>query len=306
MTIPGHNRNLHMMTLRNPSRSVHLQVNHHLHHVRIWGNDNWPRLFMLHGWMDHSATFQFLVDAFTRRYQVIAPDWRGFGSSDRNNGSYYSPDYLADLDALLAHFSPRHPVNLIGHSMGGMIASLYAGIRPERVASLVSIEGFGMPDSQPADAPERYARWLEQKRSGMDFGPLTSLEMLVARMQRRQPHLTRERALWLAEQWTTTDPHGVLHYRADPKHKMVNPVLYRLEEAKACWRRIACPVLWVIGGAPEHSASAQAVFNTLDERRSCFARLSEVTIANAGHMVQQEQPEALAKAIEDFLSGIIA
>ena len=295
-----------MMTPRNPSRSVHLQVNHHLHHVRIWGNDSWPRLFMLHGWMDHSATFQFLVDAFTRRYQVIAPDWRGFGSSDRNNGSYYSPDYLADLDALLAHFSPRHPVNLIGHSMGGMIASLYAGIRPERVASLVSIEGFGMPDSQPADAPERYARWLEQKRSGMDFGPLTSLEMLVARMQRRQPHLTRERALWLAEQWTTTDPHGVLHYRADPKHKMVNPVLYRLEEAKACWRRIACPVLWVIGGAPEHSASAQAVFNTLDERRSCFARLSEVTIANAGHMVQQEQPEALAKAIEDFLSGIIA
>ena len=295
-----------MMTPRNPSRSVHLQVNHHLHHVRIWGNDNWPRLFMLHGWMDHSATFQFLVDAFTRRYQVIAPDWRGFGSSDRNNGSYYSPDYLADLDALLAHFSPRHPVNLIGHSMGGMIASLYAGIRPERVASLVSIEGFGMPDSQPADAPERYARWLEQKRSGMDFGPLTSLEMLVARMQRRQPHLTRERALWLAEQWTTTDPHGVLHYRADPKHKMVNPVLYRLEEAKACWRRIACPVLWVIGGAPEHSVSAQAVFNTLDERRSCFARLSEVTIDNAGHMVQQEQPEALAKAIEDFLSGIIA
>lgn len=261
---------------------------------------------MLHGWMDHSATFQFLAEAFTRRYQVIAPDWRGFGGSDWNSGSYYSPDYLADLDALLAHFSPRHPVNLIGHSMGGMIASLYAGIRPERVASLVSIEGFGMPDSQPADAPERYARWLEQKRSGMDFGPLASLEMLVARMQRRQPHLTRERALWLAEQWTTTDPHGVLHYRADPKHKMVNPVLYRLEEAKACWRRIACPVLWVIGGAPEHSASAQAVFNTLDERRSCFARLSEVTIANAGHMVQQEQPEALAKAIEDFLSGIIA
>ncbi|MCG9094978.1 alpha/beta fold hydrolase [Laribacter hongkongensis] len=285
------------------SRSLHLQLNHHRHHVRIWGDDDWPRLFMLHGWMDHSATFQFLAEAFTQRYQIIAPDWRGFGGSDWNSGSYYSPDYLADLDALLAHFSPRQPVHLIGHSMGGMIASLYAGIRPERVASLMSIEGFGMPDSQPADAPERYARWLEQKRSGMSFGPLTSLEMLVARMQRRQPHLTRERALWLAEQWTTTDPHGVLHYRADPKHKMVNPVLYRLEEAKACWQRIACPVLWVIGGAPEHSASAQAVFNTLDERRSCFARLSEVTIANAGHMVQQEQPEALAKAIEDFLSG---
>ncbi|MCG8993507.1 alpha/beta fold hydrolase [Laribacter hongkongensis] len=285
------------------SRSLHLQLNHHRHHVRIWGDDDWPRLFMLHGWMDHSATFQFLAEAFTRCHQVIAPDWRGFGGSDWNSGSYYSPDYLADLDALLAHFSPRQPVHLIGHSMGGMIASLYAGIRPERVASLVSIEGFGMPDSQPANAPERYARWLEQKRSGMSFGPLTSLDMLAARMQRRQPHLTPERALWLAGQWTTTDPHGGLQYRADPRHKMVNPVLYRLEEAKACWRRIACPVLWVIGGAPEHSASAQAVFNTLDERRSCFARLSEVTIDNAGHMVQQEQPEALAKAIEDFLSG---
>ena len=99
------------------SRSLHLQLNHHRHHARIWGDDDWPRLFMLHGWMDHSATFQFLAEAFTRRYQIIAPDWRGFGGSDWNSGSYYSPDYLADLDALLAQARARGST---------LIASLHA------------------------------------------------------------------------------------------------------------------------------------------------------------------------------------
>ena len=159
-----------------------------------------------------------------------------------------------------------------------------------------------MPDSQPADAPERYARWLEQKRSGMSFGPLTSLDMLAARMQRRQPHLTPERALWLAGQWTTTDPHGGLQYRADPRHKMVNPVLYRLEEAKACWREIACPVQWILGGGASDHPLTGKIKATLAERAACFANLEQLTIADSGHMVQQEQPEQVAAAIERFMA----
>ena len=117
-------------------------------------------LFMLHGWMDVSASFQFTVDAFARDWHVLAPDWRGFGLSQRAPGGYWFPDYIADLDALLEACTPDAAVPVVGHSMGGNVAGLYAGIRPERVSKLVLAEGFGLPRTVPAQAPGRYRSGL--------------------------------------------------------------------------------------------------------------------------------------------------
>ena len=69
--------------------------------VRHWGDESAPKLFMIHGWMDISASFQFVVDAFKRDWHVIAPDMRGFGHSGWAKGGYWFPDYLADLDELM-------------------------------------------------------------------------------------------------------------------------------------------------------------------------------------------------------------
>jgi pimeloyl-ACP methyl ester carboxylesterase len=252
--------------------------------------------------MDSSATFQFLVESFERDWHVVAPDWRGFGDSEWNRGSYYPADYLADLDALLEQLSPDRPVLLAGHSMGAMVAGLYSGIRPERVRALALIEGFGLTDSKPEEAPGRYARWLRELRQPPAFLPLATLETIAAKLVERNPRLRPDRARWLAEQLTRLDPQsGQWVYRADPRHKMVNPILYRLREAQACWRRIACPVQWIMGGDMWDHPMAKGVFDTLDSRRSCFAKLSEVTIAEAGHMIQWEQPQALASALETFL-----
>jgi len=71
-----------------PSRSEFHAIRGLRHHVRIWGEAAAPRLFLLHGWMDVGASFQFLVDSFVRDWQVIAPDWRGFGLSDWVRESY--------------------------------------------------------------------------------------------------------------------------------------------------------------------------------------------------------------------------
>ncbi|TDR77896.1 alpha/beta fold hydrolase [Paludibacterium purpuratum] len=285
-------------------QTAFLPLRQHRHHLRQWGNEQAPLLVLLHGWMDSSATFQFLVEALRQEWHVVAPDWRGFGDSDWNRDSYYPADYLADLDALLEHLSPHRPVFVVGHSMGAMVAGLYAGIRPERVRALALVEGFGLPDSKPDEAPGRYARWLKENRQPPAFLPLPSLEAVAAKLLERNPRLRPDRALWLAEQLTRFDAaSGQWVYRADPCHKMVNPILYRLREAQACWRRIACPVQWVMGGDMWDHPMARGVFDTLDSRRACFAKLSEVTVADAGHMIQWEQPEALAQALETFFTA---
>jgi pimeloyl-ACP methyl ester carboxylesterase len=74
-----------------PSRSEFITINQHHYHLRHWGEPSAPLLVMLHGWMDSSATFQFLVDALPGNWHVVAPDWRGFGDSAWNTGSYYFP-----------------------------------------------------------------------------------------------------------------------------------------------------------------------------------------------------------------------
>jgi pimeloyl-ACP methyl ester carboxylesterase len=284
------------------SSSHFLSVRGLRQHVRTWGDAQSPQLFLLHGWMDLSASFQFVVDAFTRDWHVIAPDFRGFGLSEWAQDGYWFPDYFADLDAILEHYSPRAPVTLAGHSMGGNIASLYAGIRPERVQALANLEGFGLPPSDPAQAPQRFAEWLQEVRDGVSFRPYASVLEYAARLRKDNPRLSEARTLWLAEQATRTGADGSVRLRGDPRHKRKHAVLYRLDEAMACWRRVAAPVLWV--GAADSWIMRQHAKNPQDyqARKACFAQLEEHLIEDCGHMMHLEQPEQVARLIEEFAS----
>jgi pimeloyl-ACP methyl ester carboxylesterase len=275
------------------------------YHVREWGDSSAPRLFLLHGWMDVSASFQFTVDELQREWFVIAPDWRGFGLSQWTNQGYWFPDYIADLDVMLQRYSPNEPARIVGHSMGGNVANLYAGIRPERVHKLVLAEGFGLPPTRPEEAPERYGRWLAETREPPVLKAYKTFEEVAERLKRNNPQLSDERARYLAPYWAEQRPDGSIHLRADPSHKMVNPVLYRIEEAMACWRRIAAPVLWLwsdsgkVEWVTRLSGGNEAL---LDSYRACFRSLSEETIADASHMMHHDQPAAFARSIESFMA----
>lgn len=284
------------------SESVFIDIRGLRIHCRCWGALGQPKLFLLHGWMDFSASFQFLVDAFRHDWQVIAPDWRGYGLSDRSESdTYWFPDYFADLERILAHFQPGEPVQLAGHSMGGNVAALYAGIRPERVARLVNMEGFGLNDSRPEEAPQRYARWLDQIEKGARLRDYASFDELAGRLRSNNPRLTPERALFLARHWGEADASGRVALRADPGHKLINPVLYRLEEAKACWRRIAAPVLWIEGEDSKNANDLRMSATDRDSRKAFFPNLVERCIPDSGHMMHHDQPERAAAMIEEFL-----
>jgi len=282
------------------------------HNVLTWGDPAAPKLFLVHGWMDVGASFQFLVDALSRDWYAIAPDLRGFGRSAWQPQGYWFPDYVADLEALADRFAPGERLDLVGHSLGGNIVMHYAGVRPERVRSVVSLDGFGIPPEAAERAPDKFRAWLEALRDPAPFAPYRDLSAVADRLQKNNPRLPRERAQFLASHWAEVLPDRSARLNSDPRHKLPFPSVYRLEEIFAVWRRIAAPVLWV-AGAQSHiprwldaHPEGEGGVEGLPGIRSRLANIANgrlVVIAEAGHMVHHDQPRAVAAAIEPFLAG---
>lgn len=289
-------------------RSLRSLQNHKLQargltfHLYRWPGSNPDPLVLLHGWGDTGETYQFLVDCFAADRTCLAIDMRGFGRTDRPADGYWFPDYLADLDALLDQLAPDAPIDLVGHSMGGNIAMLYAGVRPRRIRRLVSLEGFGMPRTTPDQAPARYGQWLDEVKHGTEFAVYEDYEQLVRVLARRNPRTPKDRVEFIARSWGQPRQDGKIELRADPRHKRTNPVLYSREQAEACWRAIEAPSLFVLG---DQSDLVKRMSDELAESRlrSLYRELTIATVSDAGHMMHHERPDEVAALIEAFLEN---
>lgn len=300
-----------MYSPQRASRSEFAPLRHLNYHLRTWGTPSasQPPLVMVHGWMDVSASFQFVVDAFAEDRHIVAPDWRGYGLTDwpRTDG-YWFADYLADLDAVIDHIAPNQPVDLLGHSMGGNVAMLYSGVRPERVRKLINLEGFGMPATRPAQAPGRLARWMDElkalHRGDTVLRPYASADGVARRLMKTNPRLTQDKADWLARHWARETASGEWEILGDPAHKLTNPQLYRVEEVLEIYRRITAPVLAV--DASDNSLekwwNGQYTLAEYYERLKAVPTLQTAHIHDAGHMLHHDQPGAVAQAVAAFLA----
>lgn len=263
--------------------------------VHEWGDPESPLLVYLHGWADTGSTFQFVVDALSKDWFVVAPDWRGFGRTEVSAEGYWFPDYLADLHELLNHYSRNEPVRLIGHSMGANIASLYAGAMPERVQTVINVEGFGLKDSDPNDAPQRYRDWIEAGQTRPVFAEYANFTALAKRIEKRSPKTGAAKAEFVARAWARKDDDDVVRLRADPAHKIPNAVLYRRAEAAACWRNISADILLISG---DKSPFAELFDSTV---LLPFPKSQSSVIEGAGHMIHFEAELELARTIENYL-----
>ena len=286
-----------------PPRSEYLEIRGLRHHFRHWGDNGAPLLLALHGWMDSSASFQFIADRLAGAFHVVAPDWRGFGRTQWSGGdSYEVGDYLGDLDAFCRHLAPAAPVLLMGHSMGGNMAMLYAGVRPGRVAALVNLEGLGLPAVGPEAVPGRLRQWLDEIVAGARLSDYDNCDAYALRLMRGNPRLSAAQAAFLARENGCAQGNR-WRPRADPAHKIVNRVAYRLEEVLACWREIAAPVLWV--EAADSAARARMLAEPgYEDRLACVASLQRVVVDGAGHMLHQDRPAEVAQLVADFLGPL--
>lgn len=284
---------------RRPARHAKIQVRGIEHHFIRWGPDSDDPVLLLHGHADCAATFQLLADEMPPDFPLAAVDWRGFGESARSPGGYWFPDYYADLEELVDRLCLRRPARIVGHSMGANVAMVYAGVRPRRVRGLVNLEGFGLPRTQPSQAPERIAAWLDEQRKAQAPAEYASVAELAARVAKRNPRLSPERAAFIAGCWSTPLPDGRVRLLGDPDHRRVNPYIYRREEMEACWRRIEAPVLLVVGGESELVARL-APEGGVDAFKALVPNLAIATVAAAGHMLHHDEPRAVARLVQAF------
>lgn len=268
-------------------------------HFWDWGDNGKPNLLLVHGSRDHARSWDLVAAAFRDEYRVLAPDLRGHGDSGWASGAMYSiPEYVLDISALI-DVGGRAPVYLIGHSLGGAVVLQYAGIYPDRVKKVVSIEGYGPAPEKlvPQPAHERLRRWIENMRDFEKRSPkhYSGLQAAAKRMLEANPHLSEALARHLTLFGSNWNPDGTLVWKFDNYVRAFSPYGFNMEDAQEIWRQITCPTLLFRG------LESWAVDPEEDGRIHAIPDYRLINVANAGHWVHHDQPDIFIEETLKFL-----
>ncbi|HTB71654.1 MAG TPA: alpha/beta hydrolase [Polyangiaceae bacterium] len=286
--------------------SLKLMANGLEHHVLEWlpeAPSAEATVVLLHGYMDAAATWETVAPSLTAAgFRVLAPDLRGYGDGARvpPGGYYHFTDYVFDLADLVDQLVPQGtPLLLVGHSMGGTIANMYAGSFPERLTRLVLLEGAGPPDNAHEVAPDRMRKWVDDVRALRGRPPrrMASREEALRRLVGNHPRVAEDVLRQRLDALSRELPDGGLAWKADPLHGTRSPVPFFAAGWSAFARRVTCPVLFVSGGPLGWHPDDE------ETRVSAFATLQRAEIPGAGHMMHWTQPAKLTRLLLQFFAG---
>ncbi|WP_179950174.1 alpha/beta fold hydrolase [Burkholderia sp. MSMB1826] len=266
-----------------------------LHYVS-WGHDDAPAVVMLHGLRSYAHTWAPVAAALADRYRVVALDQRGRGLSDWDpRRDYYAPAYVRDLDALVRALDLRRFV-LVGHSMGGANAFVYAAAQPERLAGLV-IEDMGPGASAGSPGSERIKRELEDTPDAF-----ASWDDARAFWRRQRPNIA-ESALdsRVAHSLKESEP-GRIVWRHDAQGIAAARLAATPEQLVHLWPSILnlhVPTLLLRGGDSDFLSADVAA-----EMAAANAEIERIDIPGATHYVHDDQPDAFNHALRTWLDRL--
>lgn len=262
-------------------------------HVTEWGSPQGLPIVMLHGIRGYAETFSGIAASLQPDYRVIAFDQRGRGQTDWDPAcNYYTDTYVEDLAAVADKLSLARFV-LLGHSMGGINAIVYAACNPRRVSRLI-IEDAGPGAFEDSDGARRIRRELVETPAGFP-----SWEAASAFMRALRPSVSEEARQQRLNSMLKPAPEGGFTWRYDHAgiaRARLQPDQARTVDLGAYVGRIACPTLLVRGGRSDYLQPAM-VKRTLDLN----PLIQAIEIADAGHYVHDDQPEAFADGVCRFL-----
>lgn len=254
---------------------------------------------LVHGFQDVAWSWDLVAPELARiGYRVLAPDLRGFGDSDRvhPSGYYYFPDYVFDLTELVDALCGAHPIALVGHSMGGNVAVMYAGLYPERVNKLALLEGVGPPSFGEELVIDREHAWIDGVRK-VRARPEKSMSFdeVVRRLAIGHPGVQEDVLRRRAEQLSRPVGDGQYVWAFDPIHRTRSPIPFAVERWRAHARRIAAPTLCIGGGPSGFHPDDEA------ERVTSIRHARAVEIPDAGHMMHWTRPAEVARLLVEHL-----
>lgn len=272
-------------------------------HYLDWGNESAAHMLLIHGIHDHCHNWDWVAQDLCTDFHVVAPDQRGHGDSQWALGSNYNHlDNVYDI-AQLVDQENLQPVHVIAHSLGGTLACLYAGIYPEKIASLTIIEGVGGLHHWFKDESStrlRIRNWVEStrdlaRRSAKEY---PTMEEAFHRMQKSNPHLDEQKARHLTIHGSNRNEDGSYSWKFD--NYTHARALYDItwEHMTELWQEITCPVLLVnaSGGYPFRIGQ-----NDTDR---FFQNVQLVVIEDAGHWVHHDQLDAFLATTRSFLDKL--
>ncbi|MCI0393412.1 MAG: alpha/beta fold hydrolase, partial [Chloroflexi bacterium] len=269
--------------------------------VCAWGSAEAPAVFCVHGILDHGAAWEEVALALVARgFQVIAPDLRGHGRSGHigAGGSYHLLDFLADIDGVVrgtVHDSGPAPFTLLGHSMGAVLALMYAAIRPEKLGALILVEMAASQNEGVDDVQQKLAVHLDYLASSPQHDVLPDVQAAAGRLRQAIPAMRAETALRVAER--LTEPYaGGVKWRWDPLLRTRTGIVLEFGETSpakyaALLGQKKLPLMVVFG-----TATRDARTRELAQQLAEAANVTPVALPG-GHHLHYELPAQLADAI---------
>jgi pimeloyl-ACP methyl ester carboxylesterase len=270
-----------------------------------WGQDGLPPLLLVHGGLDHARNWDWVARSLREHFHVYALDLRGHGNSAWAPGAMYSlAEYVLDLATLVDLL--QAPVSLIGHSLGGILTLLYAGLYPDRVRKVIAIEGLGFPAAHRVHkpVPERMRAWLDSVRKLDARDPICypTLDAASARMKEANPHLSDEVARHLTLHGTNWNADGSLSWKFDNHVRCVPPHGHEIEDLRAVYAEIACPVL-LVWGRESWLPDPDSLDPAVDARAAAIRNHRVLKVDGAGHWVHHDRLDLFLDEATGFLTG---
>jgi pimeloyl-ACP methyl ester carboxylesterase len=268
-------------------------------HYWEWGDPKEETFVFVHGVRDQGRSWDHFIAALIGRglpiKHAVAIDLRGHGASEWPNTSrgYQHEDFLTDLAGLLRHLD-KDPLTIIGHSLGGSMAVLYAGAFPEKVKRLVLLESVGPFSRKDDEVPDIVA----ERVTGRDYVeipfPHESLQAAAKALQKSFPLIPDRAALHMARHGTSYKG-GRYRWKHDPILRYRTTTAMSEGQIEAFIRRLRCPILFIYGTESDFMKSVRG------PRAKLFPNAQIVAIEGAGHHIPHEKPDELAEVVVPFL-----
>ncbi|KXI28667.1 alpha/beta fold hydrolase [Paraglaciecola hydrolytica] len=260
------------------------------------GDPNKPMILALHGWLDNAASFIPLSEHLSDFY-IVALDITGHGNSAHRalGNHYHLLDFVQDIHELVES-QGWPPFILLGHSMGGIIASLYASCFNDKVSKLISIESFGPITKDARSSPQQLRESIESriKANQSQARHPSSLEQTIAARARAGDMSLLAAGLLVERNVGQKD--GQYFFKTDRKLRTFSSVRITEEQAEAFMRNITCPMLVVHGDRGFEFMRA-----AFKHRQNWVTQLTAAE-CSGHHHVHMDNPEAVAQPIREFLT----